>query len=154
MSIIACVEDLRILAPKRVPKFFDDYADSGSYNEFTCRANSNELAGIQWDNGEMLGAIATQKFRIPCILSTARICSIEDVASVTTKPFWFHLYVIRDHDFIKSLIDRAKATKCSKLTLMLDLQILGKRQKDLKNSMSVPPKMMLTNLIDLASRPG
>lgn len=102
----------------------------------------------------MLGAIATEKFGVSFIWSTMSICSIEDVASVTTKPFWLQLYVMRDHGFIKSLIDRAKAAKCSALVLTLDLQILGERHKDLKNGMSVPPKMTLANLIDLASKPG
>ncbi|MFX7731934.1 alpha-hydroxy-acid oxidizing protein, partial [Acinetobacter baumannii] len=84
--------------------------------------------------------IAAEKFGIPFTLSTMSICSIEDVASVTTKPFWFQLYVMRDRGFVQSLIDRAKAAKCSALVLTLDLQILGQRHKDLKNGMSVPPK--------------
>jgi L-lactate dehydrogenase (cytochrome) len=112
------------------------------------------LTGMQWANGEMLGAIAAEKFGIPFTLSTMSICSIEDVASVTTKPFWFQLYVMRDRGFIKSLIERAKAAKCSALVLTLDLQILGQRHKDLKNGMSVPPKMTLANLLDLATKPG
>jgi len=192
MPVITCVEDLRILAKKRVPKAFYDYADSGSYTESTYRANSDDLAalklrqrvainvdqrstrttmigqevtmpvaiaptgltGMQWANGEMLGAIAAEKFGIPFTLSTMSICSIEDVASVTTKPFWFQLYVMRDRGFVKSMIDRAKAAKCSALVLTLDLQILGQRHKDLKNGMSVPPKLTLATLLDLASKPG
>jgi L-lactate dehydrogenase (cytochrome) len=112
------------------------------------------LTGMQWANGEMLGAIAAEKFGIPFTLSTMSICSIEDVASVTTKPFWFQLYVMRDRGFVQSLIDRAKAAKCSALVLTLDLQILGQRHKDLKNGMSVPPKLTLDTLLDLASKPG
>jgi L-lactate dehydrogenase (cytochrome) len=192
MPVITCVEDLRILAKKRVPKAFYDYADSGSYTESTYRANSTDLAalklrqrvainvdqrstrttmighdvtmpvaiaptgltGMQWANGEMLGAIAAEKFGIPFTLSTMSICSIEDVASVTTKPFWFQLYVMRDRGFVKSMIDRAKAAKCSALVLTLDLQILGQRHKDLKNGMSVPPKLTLETLLDLATKPG
>jgi len=73
---------------------------------------------------------------------------------VTTKPFWFQLYVMRDRGFVQSLIDRAKAAKCSALVLTLDLQILGQRHKDLKNGMSVPPKLTLDTLLDLASKPG
>jgi len=112
------------------------------------------LTGMQWANGEMLGAIAAEKFGIPFTLSTMSICSIEDVASVTTKPFWFQLYVMRDRGFVKSMIDRAKAAKCSALVLTLDLQILGQRHKDLKNGMSVPPKLTLDTLMDLASKPA
>ncbi|MDR6582631.1 alpha-hydroxy-acid oxidizing protein [Herbaspirillum sp. BH-1] len=192
MPVMTCIEDFRLLAKKRVPKAFYDYADSGSYTESTYRANTKDLAslklrqrvainvderstrttmishdvsmpvaiaptgltGMQWANGEMLGAIAAEKFGIPFTLSTMSICSIEDVASVTTKPFWFQLYVMRDRGFVKSLIDRAKAAKCSALVLTLDLQILGQRHKDLKNGMSVPPKLTLETLLDLASKPG
>ncbi|MDO8652655.1 MAG: alpha-hydroxy acid oxidase [Undibacterium sp.] len=192
MPVITCVEDLRLLAKKRVPKAFYDYADSGSYTESTYRANTSDLAalklrqrvainvdqrstrstmvgqevtmpvaiaptgltGMQWANGEMLGAIAAEKFGVPFTLSTMSICSIEDVASVTTKPFWFQLYVMRDRGFVRELIQRAKAAKCSALMLTLDLQILGQRHKDLKNGMSVPPKLTLANMIDLATKPS
>jgi len=109
---------------------------------------------MQWANGEMLGAIAAEKFGIPFTLLTMSICSIEDVVSVTSKPFWFQLYVMRDRGFVKEMIQRARAAKCSALVLTLDLQILGQRHKDMKNGMSVPPKLTLANLIDLASKPG
>ncbi len=67
------------------------------------------------------------------------ICSIEDVAENTTKPFWFQLYVMRDRPFIERLIDRAKAAKCSVLVLTMDLQILGQRHKDIRNGLKAPP---------------
>ena len=81
------------------------------------------------------------------------ICSIEDVAAATTRPFWFQLYVMRDRDFIERLIDRAKAAKCGALMLTLDLQILGQRHKDLKNGLSAPPKPTFANLVNLATKP-
>jgi L-lactate dehydrogenase (cytochrome) len=87
------------------------------------------LTGMQHADGEMLAAKAAEDFGVPFTLSTMSICSIEDVASATTKPFWFQLYVMRDRDFVKNLIDRAKAAKCSALVLTLDLQILGQRHK-------------------------
>ena len=80
--------------------------------------------------------------------------SIEDVAEATKKPFWFQLYVMKDRGFIKSLIERAAAAKCSALVLTVDLQILGQRHKDIKNGLSVPPKMKLANLIDIATKPA
>ena len=81
------------------------------------------------------------------------ICSIEDVAAATTKPFWFQPYMLRDRAFMERLIDRAKAAKCSALVLTLDLQVLGQRHKDLKNGLSAPPKPTLANLINLATKP-
>ena len=99
------------------------------------------LTGLNWANGEMLGARAAERFGIPFTLSTMSICSIEDVASAVTKPFWFQLYVMRDRGFAASLIERAKAAKCSALMLTLDLQIQGQRHQDLKNGLSVPPQL-------------
>lgn len=111
------------------------------------------LTGMQHADGEILAARAAEAFGVPYTLSTMSICSIEDVAAATRKPFWFQLYVMRDRDFIERLIDRAKAARCSALMLTLDLQILGQRHKDLKNGLTVPPTPTLENLIDLAFKP-
>ena len=59
------------------------------------------------------------------------------------KPFWFQLYVMKDRGFVKSLIERAAAAKCSALVLTIDLQVLGQRHCDMKNGMSVPPAIRL-----------
>src|SRR5574340_110216 len=170
MTAITCIEDLRRLAQKRVPRMFYDYADSGSWTEGTYRANEADfqrirlrqrvavnlenrslatkmigedvampvaiaptgLTGMQHADGEILAARAAEKFGIPFTLSTMSICSIEDIAANTRRPFWFQLYVMRDRGFIERLIDRAKAARCSALMLTLDLQILGQRHKDIK----------------------
>ena len=111
------------------------------------------LTGMQHADGEILAAIAAEKFGVPFCLSTMSICSIEDVAERTTKPFWFQLYVMKDRGFIERLIERAKAAKCSALVLTLDLQILGQRHKDLKNGLTAPPKLTIANMINMASKP-
>jgi L-lactate dehydrogenase (cytochrome) len=111
------------------------------------------LTGMQHADGEILAARAAEKFGVPFTLSTMSICSIEDVAAHTSKPFWFQLYVMRDRDFIERLIERAKAARCSALILTLDLQILGQRHKDLKNGLSAPPKPTLANIINLMTKP-
>ncbi|NRP70238.1 L-lactate dehydrogenase [Ensifer psoraleae] len=111
------------------------------------------LTGMQHADGEMLAAQAAEAYGIPFTLSTMSICSIEDVASVTTKPFWFQLYVMREREFVLNLIDRAKAAKCSALVLTLDLQILGQRHKDLRNGLSAPPRMTPKHLWQMATRP-
>ncbi|MGR6805257.1 alpha-hydroxy acid oxidase [Sphaerotilus natans] len=191
MTVITCIEDLRRLAQRRVPRMFYDYADSGSWTESTYRANEDDfrrlklrqrvavnmdgrstattmigqpvampvaiaptgLTGMQHADGEILAARAAEKFGVPFTLSTMSICSIEDVAAATTKPFWFQLYVMRDRTFVERLIDRAKAAGCSALVLTLDLQILGQRHKDLKNGLSAPPKLTLPNLLDMMTKP-
>jgi len=191
MTTITCVEDLRLLAKRRVPRMFYDYADSGSWTESTYRANESDfqrirlrqrvavnmegrslrttmageevampvalaptgLTGMQHADGEILAARAAEAFGVPFTLSTMSICSIEDIAAHTRKPFWFQLYVMRDRGFIERLIERARAARCSALMLTLDLQVLGQRHKDIRNGLSAPPKPTLANLLNLATKP-
>jgi len=191
MSIITTIEDLRVLAKRRVPRMFYDYADAGSWTESTYRANETDFAaikfrqrvavnlvdrslkstmvgqevampvalaptgltGMQHADGEILAARAAEKIGVPFTLSTMSICSIEDVAARTSKPFWFQLYVMKDRDFIERLIDRAKAANCSALVLTLDLQVLGQRHKDIRNGMTAPPKLTIPNMMNLATKP-
>jgi L-lactate dehydrogenase (cytochrome) len=111
------------------------------------------IGGLQWGNGEILACRAAQAAGIPYTLGTLGICSIEDVAAAVDKPFWFQLYVMKDRGFARSLIDRAIAAKCSALVLTVDLQVFGQRHADIKNGLSVPPKLKLANLINMATKP-
>lgn len=111
------------------------------------------LTGMQHADGEILAAKAAEKFGVPFTLSTMSICSIEDIAAHTSKPFWFQLYVMRDREFIKRLIARAKAARCSALVLTLDLQVLGQRHKDLINGLSAPPRLTVPNILNMMTKP-
>lgn len=111
------------------------------------------FTGMMWADGEIHAARAAEKFGIPFSLSTMSICSIEDVAENTSRPFWFQLYVMRDREFMENLIKRAKDAKCSALILTADLQVLGQRHKDIKNGLSAPPKPTLANIINLMTKP-
>ena len=192
MKHITCIEDLRQLHKRRVPKAFFDYADRGSYTEDTLRANTEDLQqikfrqrilvdvskrslattilgepaamplilapvgllGMQHGDGEIYACRAAQAAGIPFTQSTMSICSIEDIAAAVDKPFWFQLYVMNDRGFIKSLIERAIAAKCSALVLTVDLQVIGQRHQDIKNGMTVPPEWSLSKLLDFASKPS
>lgn len=112
------------------------------------------LTGMQHADGEILAAQAAEAFGVPFTLSTMSICSIEDVAANTSKPFWFQLYVMRDRNFIRNLVERAKAANCSALMITLDLQIMGQRHKDIRNGLSAPPKLTLRNIANLATKPS
>ncbi len=112
------------------------------------------LTGMQWADGEILAARAAENFGVPFTLSTMSVCSIEDVAAHTTRPFWFQLYVMRDRDFIASLVERAKTAGCSALVLTLDLQIMGQRHKDLKNGLSTPPRLTPGNIANMMTKPA
>jgi L-lactate dehydrogenase (cytochrome) len=192
MRMMTCIEDMRLLARRRVPRMFFDYADRGSYAEETLRLNRSDLerirlrqrvlvdvarreltttiagepaalpialapiglCGMQWGDGEILACRAAQTAGIPFCLSTMSICAIEDVAAAVERPFWFQLYVMKDRGFVRVLIERAIAAKCSALVLTVDLQVLGQRHCDLRNGMTVPPEIRIGNLIDIATKPG
>jgi len=191
MKTITCIEDLREVARRKVPKAFFDYVDSGSYNEETLRANRADLetiklrqrvmvdvsqrslattiigqkvsapfalapiglCGMQHGDGEILAAQAAEDAGVPFTLSTMSICSIEQVAGATSRPFWFQLYVIRDRGFSRDILSRASAAKCNALVLTVDLQVLGQRHRDIRNGMTVPPEMRLRNIIEIARKP-
>src|SRR5246500_2101269 len=192
MKHITCIEDLRLLHKRRVPRAFFEYADRGSYAEETLRANSEDLQkikfrqrilvdvskrdtattilgepstmplilapvgllGMQHGDGEIYACRAAQAAGIPFTQSTMSICSIEDIAGAVDKPFWFQLYVMKDRGFIKALIERAVAAKCSALVLTVDLQVIGQRHADIKNGMTVPPEWTLSKFFDFASKPA
>jgi L-lactate dehydrogenase (cytochrome) len=191
VDLITCIEDLRQVAKRRVPRAFFEYADHGSYAEQTLRANREDferiklrqrvlvdvsnrdtattiigqkialplvlapvgLTGMQHGDGEILAARAANEAGIPFTLSTVSICSIEDVAEATGKPFWFQLYVMRDRGFIADLIARARNANCSTLVLTVDLQIIGQRHRDIKNGLGVPPKFTVASVLNMASKP-
>ena len=193
MRKITNIEDLRLMAKKRVPKMFYEYVDSGAWTESTYKSNEQDfkkiqfrqkvatdisnrsvktemigqsvsmptglaptgLTGMQRADGEILAARAAEKFGVPFTLSTLSICSIEDVAENSTAPFWFQLYVMKDQEFSKSLINRAKSAGCNALMLTLDLQIMGQRHKDIKNDLSAPPNLKsASSLINMALKPS
>ncbi|MEM7598891.1 MAG: alpha-hydroxy acid oxidase [Pseudomonadota bacterium] len=110
------------------------------------------LTGMQAADGEIKAARAAEKFGVPFTLSTMSICSIEDVAEHTNKPFWFQVYTLKDDDFMQRLFDRAKAANCSAVMITVDLQVLGQRHKDLKNGLSAPPKPTLRNLANMMTK--
>ena len=111
------------------------------------------LTGLFHANGEMLGARAAHAFDIPFCLSTMSICSIEDVRSLSVKPFWFQLYIMRDRGFTAELIARARTAACSALMLTVDMPIQGLRRQDPKNGLSIPPRLTLATALDIATKP-
>jgi len=190
MTVITCIEDLKQIYKRRVPKMFYDYAETGSWTEQTFVENTADfqdlrfrqkiavnmegrstettmighnvsmpvalapvgLTGMQCADGEIKAARAAAKFGIPFTLSTMSICSIEDVAEHTDQPFWFQVYTLKDDDFMRRLMERAKAANCSALVITVDLQMLGQRHKDLKNGLSAPPKLTIKSIANMMTK--
>jgi L-lactate dehydrogenase (cytochrome) len=112
------------------------------------------LAGMQYADGEILACRAAHAAGIQFCQSTMSICSIEDIAGAVQKPFWFQLYVMRDRGFVKALIERAAAAKCSALFLTVDLPVNGQRHVDIRNGLSVPPRITARTVFDVLRRPA
>ena len=191
MRPITNIEDLRVLARRRVPKALFDYVDGGSYDELTLRANRADLdairlrqrvlvdtskrdlstvllgekismpvviaptglTGLIHGDGEILAARAAEAFGTKFCLSTLSICTIEDVAGAVTRPIWYQLYVFKDRGFAHAMIERAKAAGCSALFVTVDLPYRGQRHADIKNGLTVPPRLTLRNAWDIATKP-
>ena len=111
------------------------------------------LAGMQYADGEILACRAAHKAGIQFCQSTMSICSIEDIAGAVDKPFWFQLYVMRDRGFVKALVERAAAARCSALFLTVDLPVNGQRHVDIRNGLSVPPRLTARTVFDVLRRP-
>ncbi len=110
------------------------------------------FTGMQAADGEIKAARAAERFGVPFTLSTMSICSIEDVASHTQKPFWFQVYTLKDDDFMRRLFARAKDARCSALVITVDLQVMGQRHKDIKNGLSAPPKLTPASIANMMTK--
>lgn len=190
MPAITCIEDLKRLYERRVPRMFYDYTESGSWTEATFEKNCSDfhdillkqrvavdmsdrttqsqmigqdvtmpvalapvgLTGMQSADGEIKAARAAEAFGVPFTLSTMSICSIEDVAEHTSKPFWFQVYTLKDDDFMRRLFERAKAARCSAMMITVDLQVMGQRHKDIKNGLSAPPKLTPKSVANMMTK--
>ena len=189
---ITNIEDLRVMARRRVPKALFEYVDGGSYDELTLRANRADLdaillrqrvmvdtsardlsttmlgekvampvaiaptglTGLIHGDGEILAARAAEAAGLKFCLSTLSICTIEDVASAVKRPIWYQLYVFKDRGFARAMIERASAVGCTTMFLTVDLPYRGQRNADIKNGLTVPPRLTLRNCWDIATKPN
>jgi len=186
-----CIEDLRRIAKRNVPRVFFEYMEAGSYSEHTRDANIDDmraiklrqrvlvdmskrklsttvlgeelsmplalaptgLAGMQYADGEILACRAAHAAGIQYCQSTMSICSIEDIGAAVSKPWWFQLYVMRDRGFVTALIERAEKAGCTALFLTVDLPVNGQRHVDMRNGLSVPPRVTARTVFDVLRRP-
>lgn len=108
------------------------------------------LTGLLAPRGEVLAARAAAKKGTLFTLSTMSVCPIEEVAAaVPGSSLWFQLYVWKDRGITRSLIERAKAAGYHALCLTVDVPAMGRRERDLRNGFTVPPRITLSNLLDM-----
>jgi L-lactate dehydrogenase (cytochrome) len=111
------------------------------------------LAGLVWPHGEAVAAAAASKAGIPFAVSTASSCSIEEVREAADGPLWLQLYLWRDREVTGSLVERAANAGYQALCLTVDVPLSGQRERDLRNGMTIPPRITVRNSLGVLSRP-
>jgi L-lactate dehydrogenase (cytochrome) len=112
------------------------------------------FAGLLWPRGEIAAARAAEAAGIPFCLSTASICSIEDVRAATKAPFWFQLYVTKDRGITEELIARADAAGCSALVLTVDIAMRANRERDVRNRFVARGAIGLSSWLEMVLHPS
>ena len=92
--------------------------------------------------GEVAGASAAGAAGIPFSLSTLGTSTIEEVKDANPKGRnWFQLYMWKDRDRSKDLIERAAAAGYDTLLVTVDVPVAGARLRDTRNGLTVPPQL-------------
>ncbi|MHC9297015.1 alpha-hydroxy acid oxidase [Mycobacterium sp. LTG2003] len=111
------------------------------------------LVRVVGNDGELGAVRAAGRRGIPYTISTSSSWSIEEIAEVATGPLWFQLYLWRSRELIESLVDRARRAGCTALVLTVDVPLNANRIRDLRNGMSIPPRVTVRNAVESAGRP-
>jgi len=111
------------------------------------------LQGLIWPNSPEILAKAALKYNIPFILSTVSTSSIERISQLSEGKAWFQLYHPAKNELRDDLIKRAAAAHCPVLVVLVDVPSFGFRPKDIKNGLSMPPKMSIANVLQMLGRP-
>jgi L-lactate dehydrogenase (cytochrome) len=112
------------------------------------------MAGLCWPKGEVAAARAAHDAGTIYTLSTHSSCSIEEVAAGAPGPLWFQLYVWQSRALTRSFVDRARAAGYRALVLTVDVPIISRRERDLRNGFTVPPRITVRNALDTLRRVG
>lgn len=108
------------------------------------------LAALAHPEGERAAARAASAQGLISTLSSSSCWSLEDVAASCGGPKWFQLYVLRDRDLTARLVQRARAAGYAALVVTVDVPVAGRRERDLANGFSIPPRPTLRNAVDVA----
>ena len=186
------IEDLRLKAKQRIPKFAFDYLEGGCNNEIAIDRNRTDiesvqlrgellktfsgcsletelfghsysapfgvapigLQGLMWPKAPEILAVAAAKANIPYILSTVSSSSLETIAELSDGRGWFQLYNPTDEAIRNDLLARISIAQYAVLVVTVDVPTFGFRPRDIRNGLSMPPKMSLSNFMQMISRPS
>ena len=185
------VDDLRIRAKAKIPKFAFEYLDGGCNNDVNLKKNTSRirdvelkpkylvdytppnlktelfgheydapfgispvgLQGLMWPKSPEILAKAAFDHNIPFVLSTVTTASIESISEITEGRAWFQLYHPTEECVTKDLLKRAEAAHCPVLVILADVPSFGYRPRDIRNGLSMPPKMTVSNILSAMKRP-
>ncbi len=185
------VDDLRLRAKAKIPKFAFEYLDGGCNDDVNLKKNTERiravelkpkylvdykapslktelfghtydapfgispvgLQGLMWPKSPEILAKAAFDHNIPFVLSTVTTSSIERIAEITQGKAWFQLYHPAEESVTKDILKRAETAGCPVLVILADVPSFGYRPRDIRNGLSMPPKMTLTNIINAMKRP-
>ena len=112
------------------------------------------MAGLCWPKGEVAAARGAHEAGTIYTLSTHSSCTIEEVAAGAPGPLWFQLYVWQNRDLTRSFVERARAAGYRALVLTVDVPVVSRRERDLRNGFTVPPRITVRNALDTVRRVG
>jgi 4-hydroxymandelate oxidase len=98
-------------------------------------------------DGEIAMAEAACQAGVPLMLSALSSCPVEEIAK-TGVNIWFQLYWLQDRDRLERLIERAQAAGSTALVVTLDVPIMGRRLRDVRNQFTLPAQVVAANLSD------
>ena len=111
------------------------------------------LVRVVGKEGELAAVRSAGRHGIPYTISTSSSWSIEEIAEVATGPLWFQLYLWRSRELIQDLVARARRAGCTALVLTVDVPLNANRIRDLRNGMSIPPRVTLRNAYEAVRHP-
>lgn len=185
------IEDLRIKAKKRIPRFAFEYVDGGCNSEVNLKRNTSEIRDVQlkpyylknhrgstlqtelfgkvydapfgiapiglqgliWPKASEILAKAAFDHNIPYTLSTVATADIETIGKITEGNAWFQLYHPTEDSLRDDLIKRADEAGYNVLVILSDVPSFGYRPKEIKNGLAIPPKMTLSNVLQICGSP-
>ena len=111
------------------------------------------LARIAGGGGDLAGAMGAGRRNTIFTLSTAATHTIEDVAAVADGPLWFQLYLVSDPAASVELVARAEAAGYEALVVTVDVPVISVRERDVRNGLTVPPRLRARTAFDMLRRP-
>jgi isopentenyl diphosphate isomerase/L-lactate dehydrogenase-like FMN-dependent dehydrogenase len=110
------------------------------------------LSGLFWPRGEIAAARAASRAGTAFCLSHGSVCTLEELAADGPSPRWMQVFIYRDRGFTEELTRRAQAAGYDALVLTLDNQLLGSRERDLRNGFAIPPRFRPADMLGMALR--